>query len=103
MCLTMPSSDTSVAKRSSKKKQTKTQVRTVASRYARCREAYACYAAQAFALNRLVENLKGKTTTVKQQLELLQRRARENDALVDYLNARKRFLRAMKWNTDQLQ
>jgi predicted RNase H-like nuclease (RuvC/YqgF family) len=102
MCLTMPSSDTSVAKRSSKK-QTKTQVRTVASRYTRCREVYACYAAQAFALNRLLENLKGKTTTVKQQLEVLQRRARENDALVDYLNARKRFLRAMKWNTDQLQ
>jgi hypothetical protein len=101
MCLTMQSSDTSVAKRSSKK-QTKTQVRPVASRYARCREAYACYAAQAFALNRLLENLKGKTTTVKQQLELLQRRARENDALVDYLNARKRFLRVMKWNTHQL-
>ena len=101
MCVTMPSSDTSVAKRSSKK-QTKTQVRPVASRYARCREAYACYAAQAFALNRLLENLKGKTTTVKQQLELLQRRARENEALADYLNARKRFLRVMKWNTDQL-
>jgi predicted RNase H-like nuclease (RuvC/YqgF family) len=102
MCVTMPSSDTSVAKRSSKK-QPKTQVRTVASRYVRCREAYACYAAQAFALNRLLENLKGKTTTVKQQLELLRRRARENDALEDYLHARKRFLRVMKWKTDQLQ
>jgi hypothetical protein len=54
------------------------------------------------ALNRLLQELKGKTTTVMQQIELLQQRDQENDALVDYLDARKRFLRVLRWNTDHL-